>query len=160
MLHKTYSAVTVLSSRETIARYSLSSNYKLLKLQLFSKNIIQNCVCRETLFFEIKTLSLFHFENGSCILLFETSIKCANLDVYNGNVLPIQVFWNDLKAIVMELPTAAGTAGILGLTFLNQCGAVVFKWGSRPGSATLYSRDGTEFMKHAQGTNALGCWRR
>jgi hypothetical protein len=52
----------------------------------------------------------------------------------------LQKLWHDMKAHVIDLPTSADTAGILGLTFLNQCGAVLFRWGTRPGTATLYSR--------------------
>jgi len=52
-----------------------------------------------------------------------------------------QRLWMDgIRAQVIDLPTGEGTAGILGLAFLNQCGAIKFSWGSRPGTCTLYSR--------------------
>lgn len=38
-------------------------------------------------------------------------------------------FWQrDFKAVVMAMPTAPGTAGLVGLTLLNACAAVAFDW--------------------------------
>lgn len=45
-----------------------------------------------------------------------------------------------LNAVVMELPTGAGTGGILGLDFLSSFDAVELSWAARPGEVRFVRR--------------------
>ncbi|KAK3281843.1 hypothetical protein CYMTET_10387 [Cymbomonas tetramitiformis] len=65
---------------------------------------------------------------------FQVSLGQVQLHPSGATVVPEET------AVVMELPTAPGTSGILGLTFLNQMGALVFTWGQRPGRVDFYAR--------------------
>jgi len=61
-------------------------------------------------------------------------------------------FWQaDVRAVVMAVPTAPGTAGLIGLTLLNACAAVALDWSVRPGTATLFPPGSSAWMARTHG---------
>lgn len=86
---------------------------------------------------------------GATAASYQVALGAARLAGGGEALLPA------LNAVVMELPTGAGTSGILGLDFLNAFDAVELDWRERPGKARFVARNACTAASWAALTDGL-----